>query len=110
MREEERERRRRDREDCGKENSLLVSTALQLLTRYVRFSRPLLTVPVSLNVCVCVSCFIRHVVVLCGCELSAPRSAVIALSKQMTSQITYGIVFGVRQCWGRGKQETPSPS
>lgn len=59
-REEERERRRGDREDCRKENSLLVSLALQLLTRSVLFyssSTSAAAVPVV--------CFACHVAGLC---------------------------------------------
>ena len=63
-RREERERRRGDREDCRKENSLLVSTALQLLTRSVHF---FLSRPVPLLAAAAAVCFICHVAGLCAC-------------------------------------------
>lgn len=58
-REEEKERRRGDREDCRKKNSLLVSLALQLLTRSVLFYS-------SCSSAAAV-CFVCHVAGLCEC-------------------------------------------
>lgn len=58
-REEERERRRGDREDCRKENSLLVSLALQLLTRSVLFYSS------STSAAAAAVCFACHVAGLC---------------------------------------------
>lgn len=58
------EEERSQREDCSKENSLLVSTALQLLTRSVHFTRP---VPLLADCCCRCCCH------CCCCVLHSSR-------------------------------------